>query len=124
MAVELNRDLNNDVFDPAIQPGCNSHMAAPCRVDYPAGCLPDEPPQAMDAILNSDSVCAGTAGLTNGDQAMVAGARGLMQAAIKTRLQRILDTDIPLPLPAGDAAQIEVVIRRAEKCPRSGTGSG
>jgi L-serine dehydratase len=44
MAVELYPNLNNDFLDPLVQPGPGSHMAAPCRVGYLAGCLRGEPP--------------------------------------------------------------------------------
>lgn len=50
--------------------------------------------------------------------------RPTMHGAIKTRLQRILQTHVPPPLPDGAAAEIEAILRQAEERLKSGTRTG
>jgi L-serine dehydratase len=78
MSIPIYPEFFNDVFGPIMQPGSSSHTAAPCRLGYLARSLLGEPPARIEVLLDQDGSFAGTFGLMYEDQAMLAGAQGLL----------------------------------------------
>jgi L-serine dehydratase len=71
-------EFYNDVFGPVMQPGSSSHTAAPCRLGYLARNLLGEEPAVVHVLLDNDGSFAGTFGAMGEDNAMLAGALGLL----------------------------------------------
>ena len=78
MTAELYPEFFNDVFGPIMQPGSSSHTAAPCRLGYLAHCALGEMPTQIRVVLDRDGSFAGTFGLMHEDNAMLAGAMGIL----------------------------------------------
>ena len=78
MTVELYPDFFNDVFGPIMQPGSSSHTAAPCRLGYLVSSLLGEQPRKIQVVLDSEGSFAGTFGVMTEDNAMLAGAMGIL----------------------------------------------
>lgn len=83
MSVELYPDFFNDVFGPVMQPGSSSHTAAPCRLGYVAHSLLDEAPVEIRVVLDQEGSFAGTFGTMYEDNAMLAGAMGMLPDDIR-----------------------------------------
>ena len=74
--VELYPDFSIDVFGPIMQPGSSSHTAAPCRLGRLAYDLLGEEPRQIRVTVEAEGSFAGTFGVMNEDNAMLAGAMG------------------------------------------------
>jgi L-serine dehydratase len=74
--VALYPEFYNDVFGPIMQPGSSSHTAAPCRLGFLAHSLLGEAPRRIQVVLDTEGSFAGTFGIMNEDNAMLAGAQG------------------------------------------------
>ena len=77
-SVPLYPEFFNDVFGPIMQPGSSSHTAAPCRLGYLAYSLLGEPPRRIRVVLDTEGSFAGTFGIMNEDNAMLAGSLGCL----------------------------------------------
>jgi L-serine deaminase len=78
VAIPLYPEFYNDVFGPIMQPGSSSHTAAPCRLGYLAHSLLGEPLAKFHVVLDTEGSFAGTFGIMNEDNAMLAGAIGML----------------------------------------------
>lgn len=70
-------DFFNDVFGPVMQPGSSSHTAAPCRLGLMARSLLGEPPMNARFVMDPAGSFAGTFGLMNEGNGMLAGVMGI-----------------------------------------------
>lgn len=71
-------DMFNDVFGPVMQPGSSSHLAGPCRITFLANCLLDDDPTEIKITLDEGGSMAGSFGVMAEDNAMLAGAMGIL----------------------------------------------
>ncbi len=69
-------DFYNDVFGPVMQPGSSSHMAGPVRLGLLARALLGGTPADVRFVMDKDGSFAGTFGIMNEDNAMLAGVMG------------------------------------------------